>query len=192
VISTAATDVHLGKTLFIRNIAYATTEEDLKAKLEAYGPLRYCVFVKDRASGEPNGSAFVQYTAPTGADKCLTEAYRSKAFKKQKPTNTLRDLESDIVVDGRRLIITKAVDRKEAKQMTDTRKKNRDKRNLYLASEGVIKPNTEAAQELAKEEMQKRMRGQHGKNLKVSSPFLHYASSGVVTRVMITSIFMPT
>ena len=57
----------------------------------------------------------------------------------------------------------------------DKKKVPRDKRNLYLAKEGVIVPGSEAAAALSKSDMQKRQKAEEEKKAKLKIP--HYVVS---------------
>lgn len=180
-----STDVHLGKTLFVRNLAYATTQETLQEKFETWGKLRYAVLVKNRQTGEPMGTAFIQFADPADADRCLEDAYASKAFKTARHRITARDNESDILLDGRRLIITKAVTREQAsdfKNVGDDRAKKRDPRNLALASAGVIQSSTPEGAKLSKDEIARRQRGEHDKKMKLANPNFHVSRTRLSVR----------
>jgi nucleolar protein 4 len=56
-----SSDVHRGTTLFIRNLAYETTEEELREKFSQYGAVRLAKVVMDREMNRPKGTAFVQF-----------------------------------------------------------------------------------------------------------------------------------
>jgi nucleolar protein 4 len=56
-----------------------------------------------------------------------------------------------------------------------TKKAPRDKRNLYLAKEGVIMPGSEAAVGLTKSDLQKRQKAEEEKKAKLKMP--HYIVS---------------
>jgi RNA recognition motif-containing protein len=66
------------KTLFIRNISYETTKEDLKEYMERFGDVKYAVLVKARElqgkeGGEAGhrGTGFVQFKDPKAAEQLL-------------------------------------------------------------------------------------------------------------------------
>lgn len=46
--------------LFIGNIAYATTEQSLRAFFEEFGPLRSVTIVMDRETGRSRGFGFIE------------------------------------------------------------------------------------------------------------------------------------
>ena len=67
-------DVHEGKTLFVRNIPFDATEDDLHRAFRRFGKLRYARLVMDRSSGLSKGSGFVQFFERENADEALKAA----------------------------------------------------------------------------------------------------------------------
>ncbi len=47
------------KTLFIRNLSFTTSEEELRAAFEVFGPVHRCSIAKNRETGESRGFGFV-------------------------------------------------------------------------------------------------------------------------------------
>merc|ERR1712100_503725 len=78
--------------------------------------------------------------------KCIEESYKGKPKDE-------REGESNTMLDGRNLIISVAVDRRKARELAEkektTKKKKQDKKNLYLAYEGVITEQDEAAEDMS-------------------------------------------
>jgi len=165
----------------VRNIAYDSTEENLRKKFSEYGEVNYFLVTKDRHTGEPRGTGFVQFKTQEAAQFCLESAYQSKQFhakqKKGKKNREKRAEESDIMIDGRRLVITLAVSPDESTKITqkkkDDKKKPEDPRNLHLAEIGVIKPNSEEAKALPAIDYQKRLASWRDKKLKLANPNFH-------------------
>lgn len=114
-------------------MGWTTDEDGLSEAFEPFGELKYVLLVRDKVTGESKGTAFLQFKRKEDAEKALQEAYKSALYKNAKTT---QDKESDIVVDGRRLIIDLAVDRNSANTITSSNEKERDKRNLKLADYG--------------------------------------------------------
>lgn len=54
-------DVEEGKTLFLRNLDFGVTEDDLKSFFEAYGQLHYSLLCKDHLTEHPKGTGFVKF-----------------------------------------------------------------------------------------------------------------------------------
>ena len=57
-------------TLVVQSLAYATTEEDLKAAFEKYGDVK-CVKILTKDDGSSKGTGFVDFTKPEHAAKGL-------------------------------------------------------------------------------------------------------------------------
>ena len=49
----------MAKTLYVGNIPWATTEEELKEALSDYGEIQACRIITDRGSGRSRGYGFV-------------------------------------------------------------------------------------------------------------------------------------
>jgi len=50
--------------LLIRNLARATTEEELRALFEAFGKVQSCSLILDKESGRSKGFGFVEMPSP--------------------------------------------------------------------------------------------------------------------------------
>ena len=50
------------KNIFVGNLSYQTTEDDLRAAFQAYGAIERVSIVTDRDTGQPRGFAFVEMT----------------------------------------------------------------------------------------------------------------------------------
>jgi len=141
-------------TVFIRNLPFTTEDEDLGEHFaEHFGPVRFARVVIDPSTERPRGTGFVAFYNVEDCDACVASANRStiqhvktngKGFKK---TSVLQSDELDptgkYTIEGRVLSVTKAVSREEAGRLTVANttlreKTQRDKRRLYLLSEGTI------------------------------------------------------
>ncbi|XP_055951146.1 RNA-binding protein 28-like [Argiope bruennichi] len=129
-------DVNDGKTVFLRNVSFSTTEESLEEEMAKYGEYEYCVLVRDQLTDHPKGSAFVKFKTKESAEKLVKQS----------------DIEPGVIVDGRRLSCVIAV----SKDAIPTGKpqEKKDKRNLNLLRVGFIKP--EEADGMSKADMAKR------------------------------------
>lgn len=67
-------DVKEGKTLFIRNISFDTSEDSLQELFEQFGEVDYCKLLEDKRTGHSRGMAFVKYKTVESAEECLEEA----------------------------------------------------------------------------------------------------------------------
>ncbi|XP_033101849.1 RNA-binding protein 28-like [Anneissia japonica] len=151
-------DVSAGKTVFVRNIPFDINSEDLQEFFEDYGEVNYCRLVVDPNTERLRGSAFVQFTSQDYAEECIATS----------------ETESGIVFKNRRLQLNLALSREEATKLRTQEKdkekvKNKDKRNLYLLREGMIRPGTQAAEGLSEAEIRKRTNLEKIKRIKLKN-----------------------
>lgn len=57
------------KNLYVGNLAFSTTEQELRALFEVHGVVERVNIVTDKETGRPRGFAFVEMTNPAEADK---------------------------------------------------------------------------------------------------------------------------
>jgi RNA recognition motif-containing protein len=62
--------------LYVGNLPYQTTESDLQALFEGSGQVASINVVRDRATGQARGFAFVEMSDAEGAQKAITELDR--------------------------------------------------------------------------------------------------------------------
>ncbi|KAI1844125.1 hypothetical protein JX265_013770 [Neoarthrinium moseri] len=134
-------------TIFIRNLPFSTTDPELKAHFESFGPVRYARVVMDRATDRPAGTGFVNFASLDDAKKCLRGAPRPRPADAFGKRSILQDESADqaglYTLDGRVLQVSQAVSKDEATKLTEegiTARggKDKDKRRLYLLAEGTI------------------------------------------------------
>jgi RNA recognition motif-containing protein len=63
----------MAKKLFVGNLAYAVTEDDLRQLFEQIGPCESASVVMDRDTGQSRGFAFVVMVNPNDADRAKKE-----------------------------------------------------------------------------------------------------------------------
>lgn len=59
------------KNIYVGNISFQTTEQELDAAFSAYGQVDRVQIVKDRDTGQPRGFAFVEMSVNADADKAM-------------------------------------------------------------------------------------------------------------------------
>ena len=59
--------------LYVGNLPYQTTESDLQALFESAGEVSTINIVRDRATGQARGFAFVEMTNDEGARRAISE-----------------------------------------------------------------------------------------------------------------------
>lgn len=181
-------------TLFIRNLPFSSTDENLKSHFEQFGAVRYARVVMDRATDRPAGTGFVNFVSLEDAKTCLKGAPRPRPAdltgKRSILQDELADAEGRYTLEGRVLQLSQAVSKDEATKLTAdgvaTRDgKDRDKRRLYLLAEGNITPGSPLFSLLSSAEV--KMRDESGAQRKKqiqSNPSLHLS----LTRLAIRNI----
>lgn len=66
-----SSDVDDGKTIFVRNLSFETTNEALRLFMTNIAPVEYCLLCKDKDSGQIKGSAFVKFKKVEDADRVV-------------------------------------------------------------------------------------------------------------------------
>jgi RNA recognition motif-containing protein len=58
--------------IYVGNLSYETTEDDLKKEFEAFGKVASVSIIKDRDTGQPRGFAFVDMPTDSEAQAAIT------------------------------------------------------------------------------------------------------------------------
>ncbi|KAF7359430.1 Ribosome biogenesis [Mycena sanguinolenta] len=142
-----------GTTLFVRNVPFSATEDELRTLFRAFGPLRYARITIDMSTGRSRGTGFACFWNKDDADKVVeqsdllrlettgTEAPKKNPFTLPSiltpdPSSTLA---RSLVLHGRTLDVVRAVTRDVAGKLKEDGERKRekaDKRNMYLLREG--------------------------------------------------------
>ncbi|KAI7952218.1 hypothetical protein MJO29_007849 [Puccinia striiformis f. sp. tritici] len=157
------TNKEQGTTLFVRNLSFEATEQELHTLFRPFGPLRYARIVMDPKLGRSRGTGFVCLWNKEDAEKVLdlTRKLESEGFGHGPPAanglpsllqpDPSSSLAARLSLHGRVLGISEAVSRDQAEKLRVDRDKSgacKDKRRLYLMREGVIFPNSDEAKNL--------------------------------------------
>ncbi|KAH7338464.1 hypothetical protein B0J17DRAFT_695265 [Rhizoctonia solani] len=197
-------DTDVGTTLFVRNVPFEATEEDLRTLFRAFGPLRYARITMDHETGRSRGTGFVCFWKKEDADEAIEEAEAmAKELGTDKPAagsskvhnpfsmslltpDPSASLAKRLVLHGRTLSVARAVTRNEADRLREEGERSRekqDKRNLYLMREGVIFPNSSAAVGLPEAEIAARQAAfDSRKALLRSNPSLYVSRTRISVR----------
>lgn len=191
-------------TVFVRNLPFTVTDESLKEHFEQFGPIRYARIVIDHETERPRGTGFVCFVNESDMIECLKGVPSVRLTQK---TNEKKDgsmitvthsvLENEdadptgaYTMDGRILAITKAVNKDEATRLTaegaaSRFKRDKDKRRLYLLSEGTISAGTPLYEQLSPSEIALReASAKQRQKLIQSNPSLHLS----LTRLSVRNI----
>ncbi|KAI4495694.1 hypothetical protein M0802_008529 [Mischocyttarus mexicanus] len=132
-------DVEEGKTVFIKNVPFSTTNNELKEFMERFGPVEYALICIDRLTEHSKGTAFVKFKNVEDSEKCLSAGTELRLH--------------DAILEPYRALSRKCImDKKNLKN-----KKEKDSRNLYLVREGVITAGSSAAVGVSATDMTKRL-----------------------------------
>ena len=144
-----------GKTLFVRNLAFTSTEESLKERFKEFGELEYVKIVVSRETKLSKGCAFVRFKKRESVEEILRK-YEKNVINSNKEKNSLSELYDDencLMVEGRAIYIQVALPTSSINKMKEEKNKEikvkqqslKDPQNLHLLEEGKIEENTRAA-----------------------------------------------
>ncbi|KAL9020101.1 MAG: hypothetical protein Q9185_002658 [Variospora sp. 1 TL-2023] len=191
-------------TLFVRNLPFTVTDEGLNQRFTFFGNLRHAKVVVDPSTGRSRGTGFVCFANKDDAIACLraapktgsTSTYRDNAYRALSVQNIKRSILEDVhadssgryTMDGRLLRLSLAVNKGEASHLTlaghtarDVR--DRDRRRLYLLSEGTISSSTALYAELSPSEIALREESaRQRQNLTKTNPALHLSLTRLSVR----------
>ncbi|KAL8652403.1 MAG: hypothetical protein Q9210_002704 [Variospora velana] len=191
-------------TLFVRNLPFTVTDEGLSQHFTFLGNLRYAKVVVDPSTGRSRGTGFVCFANKDDAIACLraapktgsTSTYRDNAHRALSVQNNKKSILENVHVDsfgrytmdGRLLRLSLAVNKGEALRLTlaghtarDVR--DRDRRRLYLLSEGTISSSTAVYARLSPSEIALREESaRQRQNLIKTNPALHLSLTRLSVR----------
>jgi RNA recognition motif-containing protein len=78
--------------LYVGNLPYETSESDLQALFEGAGGVASVNVVRDRATGQPRGFAFVEMNDADGARRAITELDRREFGGRSLTVNEARPM----------------------------------------------------------------------------------------------------
>lgn len=208
--SVARTKDSSTSTLFVRNLPFTSTDEVLTVHFELFGPVRYARVVLDHATERPKGTGFICFYNKEDADSCLREAPRmqltlipgstttkgtgSSSTKQSLLEDTSLDRSGRYTMEGRVLQLSRAVDRNEATRLTSASSnvrdaQDKDRRRLYLLSEGTVPSNTPLYGQLSPSEIKMREdSAKQRQSLIRSNPTLHFSLTRLSIRNLPRSI----
>jgi len=78
--------------LYVGNLPYQTTESDLQALFESAGTVATINVVRDRATGQARGFAFVEMSDAEGAQRAIKELDRQEYGGRQLTVNEAKPM----------------------------------------------------------------------------------------------------
>ncbi len=79
--------------LYVGNLPYATTEDDLRSLFAQAGAVKSVALIKDRATGRSKGFAFVEMETPAEAQKAIGLFHGSQLQERALTVNLARPRE---------------------------------------------------------------------------------------------------
>ncbi|KAK1968083.1 RNA recognition domain-containing protein [Colletotrichum sublineola] len=179
-------------TLFIRNLPFTVTDDQLKEHFVKFGPVRYARVVMDRATDRPAGTGFVCFVNEEDAKACIKGAPRPQPSALPTKHSVLQDESADqdgrYTLDGRLLQVAQAVSKDDAERLAadgSAKRREKDKRRLFLLNEGQIDTRSSLYHKLTPNEIKMREdSAKQRKKLVQSNPTLHIS----LTRLAIRNI----
>eukprot|EP00934_Nitzschia_sp_Nitz4_P003082 Nitzschia sp. Nitz4//scaffold54_size114964//105702//108134//NITZ4_003873-RA/size114964-augustus-gene-0.25-mRNA-1//-1//CDS//3329554417//3072//frame0 len=182
------------RTIFVRNIPFDTTRNDLFEIFAKFGYIESIYLVKDRNTGLLKGTAFITYKRHQSAEKAVNAATSQKTTEAtekgdfvslRSATGTDKEekveaQDSSIMLRGRQIMVNFAVDRETASTF-DSKEHNTiaaDRRNMYLQAVARVESGTTEAgadnrntwEDLPESDQKKRQTAFKDKNTKLQSP----------------------
>ncbi|KAF9527257.1 hypothetical protein CPB83DRAFT_856641 [Crepidotus variabilis] len=198
-----------GTTVFVRNVPFDATEEELRTLFRSFGPLRYARITLDPATGRSRGTGFACFWNKDDADRAVQQSELLRLETTGRPSATAAkknpfslpsiltpdpssSLAQSLVLHGRTLDVVTAVTRDVAGKLKDFNERARqkeDKRNMYLLREGVILPNSPAAVDLPGIEVERRTTSFNARRtLLKSNPSLYISKTRLSVRQIPTFV----
>ena len=82
------------KNIYVGNLSFQTTEQDLEAAFSAYGQVERAQLVKDRDTGKSRGFGFVEMTDDAGAERAIEALNGSQLDGRSLTVNEARPREA--------------------------------------------------------------------------------------------------
>jgi cold-inducible RNA-binding protein len=81
------------KNIYVGNLSFQTTQQDLEAAFAAYGQVDRVNIVRDRDTGQPRGFAFVEMPVASEADQAISALNGAQLDGRQLTVNEARPRE---------------------------------------------------------------------------------------------------
>jgi cold-inducible RNA-binding protein len=91
----------MNKKLYVGNLSYATTEEELRALFAEIGPVASVTLITDRQTGQSKGFGFVEMETDQGAQQAIERLNNSSLNDRALTVNEARPREASSGGGGR-------------------------------------------------------------------------------------------
>ncbi|KAK9804437.1 hypothetical protein WJX73_000419 [Symbiochloris irregularis] len=152
---------NLSSTVFVRSLPLDVTQPQLHASLAAFGPVKSCRLVRNKANGKLKGTAFVEFREAAAAGAAVQACAAARDGKG-----------AAVTVQGTALELSLALSQTDARNLAAGLAESApsDNRNLYLAKEGAIEEGSQAWQALSAGDRTRRKQAAQDKAVKLRSP----------------------
>ncbi|KXH62192.1 RNA recognition domain-containing protein [Colletotrichum salicis] len=186
----APTSTDNTSTLFIRNLPFTVTDDQLKEHFVKFGPVRYARVVMDRATDRPAGTGFVCFVNEEDSKACIKGAPRTQVNTLPTKHSVLQDESADsdgrYTLDGRLLQVAQAVSKDDAERLAadgSAKRREKDKRRLFLLNEGQLDTRSALYHKLTPNEVKMREdSAKQRKKLVQGNPSLHISLTRLAVR----------
>ena len=166
--TTEIKDTSKDTTIFVRNLPFETDDEILREHFKTFGPIRYARVVYDQSTERSRGTGFVCFFNEDDAKECVRSGPKpdQPSGPGAKPggshsilQNEALDSSGSYTLEGRVLHVSRALSKEAATARTEENLSkrretyDRDKRRLYLLSEGTIAAGSKLYDKIGKAEL---------------------------------------
>ena len=160
------------RTVFVRNLPFDTKDGDITELFSKFGEIEAVKLVKDKDTGFTRGSAFIIFKSDCSIKQCISKnncerdqyAETSALVDADRQEAANGDHQKGLFLRGRPLYVFPAVDKKSAQKLSKSKLLQdgdltvKDKRNLYLVNEGLIRAGAPAFRHWTADEVDFRKR----------------------------------
>jgi nucleolar protein 4 len=181
-------DVKKKCTLFLRNLPFDATRNDVFQAFHRFGYITGVYLVKDKDTGMPKGTAFVTFSKPQSAQRAIEyasteggdEFVTQREGTKKSHVDQHGESGGSLMIKDRRVFVNLAVDKETAATFDskDDKIPSADRRNLYLQAESRVESsstepganNADTWDDLPASDQKKRQTALKDKTTKLQSP----------------------
>ncbi|CAL4936516.1 unnamed protein product [Urochloa decumbens] len=162
------TNTDLDRTIFISNLPFDISNEEVTARFAVFGKVESFFPVLHKLTKRPRGTGFLKFSTAEAADAAVSAANAAPGL--------------GIFMKSRALNVMKAMDKESAHKRALEKAKTEveDRRNLYLAKEGEILAGTPAAEGVSDADMNKRNWLARRKTEMLQSPKFHVSRTRLI------------
>ncbi|CAN6297415.1 unnamed protein product [Urochloa humidicola] len=161
-------DTDLDRTIFISNLPFDISNEEVTVRFSVFGKVESFFPVLHKLTKRPRGTGFLKFSTAEAADASVSAANAAPGL--------------GIFIKSRALNVMKAMDKESAhkKALEKAKTEVEDRRNLYLAKEGEILAGTPAAEGVSDADMNKRNWLARRKTEMLQSPKFHVSRTRLI------------